>query len=259
MIIEPVDAELQAAILSAIEVSTTTALVGMCIIAQFLRGLHGNIFLTPWQRPRRSKIPFGEITVSTTPSISPATGGKERRARKAKVILNRNNAQEILKALRDLEERRPEFATRWLWELMQNARDFPEPARPMIVRVRVTPGQISFSHNGRDFSEDEILSLIYHGSTKQDQSLLGKFGTGFLSTHLLSRKVRVRGTLVEETGDEHGFEFALDRSGDDAASVGEAMDRSVDAFERSLSDTQIGPSEWTEYIYDARRRCADER
>ena len=41
---------------------------------------------------------------------------------KANRILHRNNAQEIVKALADLEEHRAEFATRWLWELIQNAR-----------------------------------------------------------------------------------------------------------------------------------------
>ena len=188
--------------------------------------------------------------MATIPPPNTVTGGKERRAFKAKTILNRNNAQEILKALKDLEERRPEFATRWLWELMQNARDFPDPSRPMVIRVTVSPGHIRFAHNGRAFSEDEILSLIYHGSTKQDGPLLGKFGTGFLSTHLLSRKVRVRSTLVEETGEKLGFEFSLDRSGADATEVGDAMERSVEAFERSLSDHVIDPSEWTEYIYD---------
>jgi thioesterase domain-containing protein len=43
---------------------------------------------------------------------------------KATKILRRNNAQEILQALATLEEHRAEFATRWLWELIQNARDF---------------------------------------------------------------------------------------------------------------------------------------
>ena len=50
-------------------------------------------------------------------------------------ILHRNNAQEIVKALADLEEHRAEFATRWLWELIQNARDFPDKSRPMTIRI----------------------------------------------------------------------------------------------------------------------------
>ena len=196
------------------------------------------------------RIPAQELPVTSIPPVGFEFGGKERRARKAGKLLSRNNAQEILKALKNLEERRPEFATRWLWELIQNARDFPDPARPMVIKVTVSPGQICFAHNGRWFSEEEILSLVYHGSTKEDPQLLGRFGTGFLSTHLLSRKVRVRGTLVEETGEPLGFEFALDRSGDNATEVGDAMEKSVNAFEESLSDHRIAPSEWTEYVYE---------
>jgi hypothetical protein len=48
---------------------------------------------------------------------------------KANRILHRNNAQKIVKALADLEEHRAQFATRWLWELIQNARDFPQEWR----------------------------------------------------------------------------------------------------------------------------------
>jgi hypothetical protein len=75
-------------------------------------------------------------------------------------ILHRNNAQEIVKALADLEEHRAEFATRWLWELIQNARDFADDSRPMTIRITVAPERITFAHNGRDFSEDEILSRL---------------------------------------------------------------------------------------------------
>ena len=79
---------------------------------------------------------------------------------KANRILHCNNAQEIVKALADLEEHRAEFAARWLWELIQNARDFPDESRPMTIRISVSPERIAFAHNGRDFTEDEILSLI---------------------------------------------------------------------------------------------------
>jgi hypothetical protein len=146
-------------------------------------------------------------------------------------ILHRNNAQEIVKALADLEEHRAEFATRWLWELIQNARDFPDESRPMTIRISVSPEQITFAHNGRDFSEDEILSLILHGSTKQSNpAQLGKFGTGFLSTHLLSKQVRVKGTLLDDDGVRKAFEFDLDRSG-------RQEDRSAPhAYARSTAD-----------------------
>lgn len=171
---------------------------------------------------------------------------------KATRILHRNNAQEILQALATLEEHRAEFATRWLWELIQNARDFPSDARPMTIRITMAPTQIRFAHNGRDFTEDEILSLIYHGSTKQaNADQLGKFGTGFLSTHLLSKKVRVKGMLLENGDRRRPFEFQLDRSGENADEVGEAMQRSFAALKSSLARGGLAPSEWTEFVYQA--------
>jgi hypothetical protein len=167
-------------------------------------------------------------------------------------ILHRNNAQEILQALATLDERRAEFTTRWLWELIQNARDFPDPSRRMTIRINLTPDRITFAHNGRDFTREEILSLIYHGSTKQaNEEQLGKFGTGFLSTHLLSRQVRVTGTLREEKHGRRAFEFELDRSGDDADQVGDAMQRSFEALEASLGRSGLAPTDWTEFVYEA--------
>jgi hypothetical protein len=167
-------------------------------------------------------------------------------------ILHRNNAQEILQALATLEERRAEFTTRWLWELIQNARDFPDPSRPMTIRISVSDEQITFAHNGRDFTRDEILSLIYHGSTKQSNpEQLGKFGTGFLSTHLLSRQVTVRGTLRDDEHGRRAFEFELDRSGDDADAVGDAMQRSFEALEDSLDQSDLELADWTEFVYAA--------
>jgi hypothetical protein len=169
---------------------------------------------------------------------------------KANRLLHRNNAQEIVKALADLEEHRAEFATRWLWELIQNARDFPDESRPMTIRITVAPKGITFAHNGRDFNEDEILSLILHGSTKQSNPVqLGKFGTGFLSTHLLSKQVRVKGTLCDDDGVRKAFDFDLDRSGDNDEQVGEAMQRSLAALKQSLAQSGVAPTDWTHYVY----------
>ena len=59
----------------------------------------------------------------------------------------------------------------------------------MNIEVSISQTEIRFRHDGRPFTRKEILSLIYHGSTipQAGDDLLGKFGTGFLSTHLLSR------------------------------------------------------------------------
>src|SRR5438874_1632562 len=67
-----------------------------------------------------------------------------------------------------------------------------------------------FAHNGSPFTRKEILHLIFHGSTKRESGKsIGRYGTGFLTTHLVSRRVQVRGQL--DSGAD--FDFWLDRSG----------------------------------------------
>src|SRR2546428_4819525 len=126
-------------------------------------------------------------------------------------VFARNNAQEILKALQKLEERRGRYWARWLWELIQNARDAHHLDRRMNIEITVSHTEIRFRHDGRPFTRKEILSLIYHGSTKPEAAapLLGKFGTGFLSTHLLSPTVQVAGTLDQSGRSPTGFRFLL--------------------------------------------------
>lgn len=128
-------------------------------------------------------------------------------------VFARNNAQEIYKALERLEEHRGRYQARWLWELIQNARDAHRLDRRMNIEIAVSNTEIRFRHDGRPFARKEILSLIYHGSTKTEaaEPLLGKFGTGFLSTHLLSPTVQVAGTLDQPGRSTVGFRFLLDR------------------------------------------------
>ena len=67
--------------------------------------------------------------------------------------------------------------------------------------------------NGLPFTSNSVTHLIYHGSTKHhltDSDPIGQFGTGFLTTHLISKTVTVKGIFE---GGKH-FSFLLDRRGD---------------------------------------------
>src|SRR5690606_29513593 len=79
---------------------------------------------------------------------------------------------------------------------------------------------IAFKHNGKPFTADNIRFLIEQISSKdRDKNdegkpkTTGKFGTGFLTTHLLSEKVLVKGVAKEPELDYRKFELELDRSG----------------------------------------------
>jgi hypothetical protein len=63
--------------------------------------------------------------------------------------------------------------------------------------------------------------------------------------------VRVKGTLRDDAHGRRAFEFELDRSGDDADEVGDAMQRSFEAPEDSLGQSDLAPTDWTEFVYEA--------
>ena len=97
--------------------------------------------------------------------------------------------------------------------------------------------QCDFEHNGGSFTPDEVMHLIYHGSTKaESEDAIGQYGSGFLSTHLLSSKIRVSGRLT----DGCGFSFSLERSLTSVDEMSNAMKKAYEDFKKSLSpDSQI--------------------
>lgn len=147
-------------------------------------------------------------------------------------VLVDNTAQAVFKHLDRLEDNRTTLGLRWIWELLQNARDAAQPSG-VHIKVRLSEDELRFEHDGKPFTSGEIAHLVYHGSTKiEDFNNVGQFGSGFLSTHLVSRIVRVRGRL----DDSRGFAFSLDRTCGTVDDLRKAMDRSWEAFEQSVED-----------------------
>src|SRR2546428_938308 len=150
----------------------------------------------------------------------------ERRA------LVENTAQDVFNILKDLESQASLHASRWIWELLQNARDAaPLPSR-LCVRASFTPTEVTFQHNGVAFTTDQVAHLIHHGSTKvHEEELVGRFGTGFLSSHIISKTPQVSGHL----NDGRRFAFVLDRTGATSKALTASMERSSQEFVHSVS------------------------
>lgn len=150
-------------------------------------------------------------------------------------VLVVNTAQGVLKHLKEMARQRGHYATRWVWELMQNARDAARVSQdPLTVTVIQCDDHLAFEHDGGSFSLDEVAHLIYHGSTKaEDKGAVGEFGSGFLTTHLLSSEIRVSGRLTRGGG----FSFPLVRPLTSVAEMSSAMDKAYDEFKNSLSPT----------------------
>ncbi len=133
---------------------------------------------------------------------------------------NRSIADKIKSRLHDLEQTIENNLGRWAWELLQNAKDSisDEDGRDVCVEIELNEDSVIFKHNGAFFTELDIRGLINQISSKEvdegEQTRnTGRFGTGFLTTHMLSRKVEVAG-IVKTTEDEfYSFDFLLDRDG----------------------------------------------
>jgi len=111
---------------------------------------------------------------------------------------------------------------RWIWELVQNAKDVTNHTGKVKININTSKSSIEFSHNGRVFTTENLICLIEQVSSKdreddnlegQIQKATGKFGTGFLTTHLLSSKVEIDGILEDKDGVKRYINFILDRSG----------------------------------------------
>jgi hypothetical protein len=160
------------------------------------------------------------------------TSTEDQLEQKKSKVLVENNAQAIFDHLTELSNLGGIHERRWLWELLQNAKDSVKDSQAVSIEVELRDDELIFKHNGNPFTEDEVIHLIYHGSTKKGAiDKTGKFGTGFLTTHLLSRRVGVSGTL--DGG--RGFTFLLDRSGNDPKEVERAMESSWQQFKESGS------------------------
>ena len=70
-------------------------------------------------------------------------------------ILESNTAQGVHKHLRTLESNRSRVLPRWIWELLQNARDVSDGNASLVASVELRDSELTFCHNGRGFEPDE--------------------------------------------------------------------------------------------------------
>ncbi len=162
-------------------------------------------------------------------------------------VLIDNTAQSVLKHLKEQENNRAHVITRWVWEILQNARDASVNSDgKLIASIVQNENEIVFRHNGGNFKMEEIAHLIYHGSTKvETKETIGRYGSGFLTTHLLSPEIEVSGRL----DDNRNFKFRLKRELGSVKELSDSMRSAAEAFERSLSNSPANDSFTTEFRY----------
>lgn len=162
-----------------------------------------------------AKMSIDEFALSTE---------RARRNQSATKILNELNTQR--------KSMNPLTARRWIWELMQNAKDVAYQDQEIKVAINHCNGELAFKHNGKHFSVDNVISLIEQVSSKerddgirQEKQVTGKFGTGFLSTHLLSEIVSVNGVVELAEKGLNKFSIVLDRTGKTIDEINSGIDK----------------------------------
>jgi len=112
--------------------------------------------------------------------------------------------------------RRPAAARRWLWELLQNALDSAVLNQTQFsLRIKSSPSELIIRHDAGPFELSELVALVEGNTSKysREVDLAGRFGRGFLVSHVISTEVRVKGLLKDRQKNLHQFRFQLSRNG----------------------------------------------
>lgn len=158
---------------------------------------------------------------------------------------------EVQKLRNSTEEKKAVYRQRWIWELIQNAVDsrFEDRKVDIVVNYDCENSVVWFSHNGRGFSKRDLWGLVTQTSGKQsDAESVGQFGTGFITTTLLTPKIKIS-SFIEETG--RAFEIILDRSGITREEIAVAVKDNLQVLENlDMTESLDFPlGTWTTFTY----------
>lgn len=161
---------------------------------------------------------------------------------------NRSIADKIIKRLHDLNKTVENNQGRWAWELLQNAKDSiadDNDERKVSVQIELSENKVEFKHNGIHFTEKDIRGLINQISSKEIEDgettkKTGRFGTGFLTTHLLSKIIQIKGIVKTIDNDFYSFNFNLNRNGKTTSELTPKIDSAWKEFHSSA--VKISPS-----------------
>lgn len=150
-------------------------------------------------------------------------------------------------------------AGRAIWELVQNARDVSWENEPAVISFVKTAQGLVFSHRGKPFSDISLGSLIKQTSSKvrSDIKTVGKYGTGFLTTHRFGRMIHLKGLLQVVKGRDLYYPFPelkIDRTSDDKDVLKFSLQRQAEeanSWGHNIDDLTNDPHAETEFKYDS--------
>lgn len=113
--------------------------------------------------------------------------------------------------------------------------------RTVAIQIELDDDKVEFRHNGEHFTEKDIRGLINQISSKEVEEdevakKTGKFGTGFLTTHLLSKVIYIKGIVETQKHDFYQFEFPLDRDGKTTGQLVPKIEKAWEEFHSSAEE-----------------------
>ena len=194
--------------------------------------------------------------------------------------LNKITAKSILEKLMNIRQNiNVEFtARRLVWELMQNAKDnvslCNKENEKVDVKIKLSENQFTFSHSKGYFTNEHIRGLIRkYSSSDKDRDLddlpqvhktTGRFGTGFMTTHLLAETVLIKSYYKNDDTMFSEFQFLLDRSGKSEKDIVQGINNAFEDAEASIQSSKneiLASNDFnTSFIYsltDNRKKLAE--
>lgn len=147
---------------------------------------------------------------------------------------------------------------RWIWELIQNANDCAT-SRKISIWINWDENELKFSHNGEIFTYDNLIDLITQISSKrtEDEDKTGKFGTGFISTHLISEIIKITGLYHQSKNSEEYkiMNIKIDRSGKKENEIKESIVNAIKEIDlmdmsENIESVQNSDKPTTSFSYD---------
>jgi hypothetical protein len=167
-------------------------------------------------------------------------------------------ADKVIQILSEVRNERTKSRRRWIWELMQNAKDVPNIFEGVTIEIILRENEFIFSHNGNPFKVENITGLIQQVSSGKpsdstNKRITGKFGTGFISTHLLSDTVIVKGIVEQDGLSPKSFELELNRKAEKSEDLILFIAQELDKIEK-IEDENLFP---TNQNYHNQRKESD--
>lgn len=132
------------------------------------------------------------------------------------------------------------YALRWISELLQNTRDCAYKDQGVKILIELQDDKLIYKHNSKPFRVKDILSLINQVTSKVDDSeTTGKFGTGFMTTMLLSDIVNIKSILQDRDLPYKPFEVDINRSPETSKEIVDEINKSISQLYKADENNSI--------------------